>query len=326
MRRRDFIWIIGGFAAWPFAGRSQGPDKPIIGFLSSRSSGDSAAHVAAFRLGLSETGFTEGRNVTIAFRWAEGRYEQLPALAADLVRLGITVLVTGGGPPSALAAQEATSRIPIVFAAADDPVSLGLVASLNRPGANVTGISNLNMPLVTKGVALLKELLPTAAVVAYLTNPANPSAKLGSNEALAAAKSLGIELHILNATTAHDLDEAFAALTDLRAEGLLVAGEPFFYSQRERIVTLSARYAVAANYAWREYVTAGGLMSYGTSLTDSYHKGGIYAGRVLKGEKPADLPVMQPTKFELVINLRTARALGLNIPPTLLARADEVIE
>jgi putative tryptophan/tyrosine transport system substrate-binding protein len=312
--------------AWPLVARAQQPRLLTIGFLSSRSPAESAAAVEAFRGGLGEAGFIEGRNLAITFRWAHGRYDQLPGLAADLVSGGIALLFAAGGPPSALAAKAATSTVPIVFAVADDPVRLGLVASLNRPGGNITGMSNLNMPLVAKGIELLKELLPTAVAIAYLRNPSNPSAELGSQEALAAASALGIRLHIIDAETEHDLDEAFATLVQLRADALLVAGEPFFYSQRHRIVALSAHHRVAANYAWREYVTAGGLMSYGTRLTESYWQAGLYSARVLKGEKPADLPVMQPTKFELVLNLKAAKALALQFPSGLLQRADEVIE
>jgi putative ABC transport system substrate-binding protein len=299
---------------------------PVIGFLSSRSPGESAGVVAAFREGLREIGFIEGQNLTIAFRWAEGRYDRLPALAAELTGLRVALLFAAGGPPSALAAKAATSTIPIVFSAASDPVRLGLVASLNRPGGNITGMSTLTTSLGAKGVELLKELVPKATVIAYLVNPSNPSSELEVKEAQAAAKALGIQLRVLKASTEDELDAAFAALVKLRADGLVIAGEPFFDSQRERIVGLAARHAVATSYAWRENVLAGGLMSYGNSLTESYRLAGIYAGRILKGEKPADLPVMQPTKFELVLNLKTAKALGLTIPQSLLVRTDEVIQ
>jgi putative ABC transport system substrate-binding protein len=299
---------------------------PLIGFISSRSPGESAGVVAAFQQGLREVGFIEGQNVVIAFRWAEGHYDRLPALAADLIGVRAAVLFAAGGPPSALAAKAATPTIPIVFSAVNDPVQLGLVASLNRPGGNVTGMSLFASELWEKVVQLLKELVPAATVIAYLVNPSNPSAEMYSKAGVAAARALGIQVHVLNASTEHDLEETFASLVKLGAGGLVVPNEPFFDSQRDRIVALSARYAVAAVYSIREYVVAGGLMSYGTSLADSYRRAGIYVGRILKGEKPADLPVMQPTKFELVINLKTARALGLEVPPTLLARADEVIE
>jgi ABC-type uncharacterized transport system substrate-binding protein len=260
----------------------------------------------------------------IAFRWAEGHYDRLPAL--DLVGIRVAVLFAAGGPPSALAAKAATATIPIVFSAVNDPVQLGLVASLNRPGGNVTGMSTFNAGLGAKSVELLKELVPAAAVIAYLVNPSNPSAEIYSKGAVTAASALGIQVHVLNASTEHDLDQAFASLAKLGAGGLVVMGEPFFDSQRDRIVALSARHSVAAIYTFREYVVAGGLMSYGTSLPDSYCQAGVYAGRVLKGEKPTDLPVMQPTKFHLALNLKTAKALGLDVPATLLARADEVIE
>ena len=325
MKRRKFIAGLGAMA-WPLAARAQQPAMPVIGFLSSRSPNESAGVIAAFRQGLGDAGFIEGQNVTIAFRWAEGRYDRLPALAAELVGLRVAVLFAAGGTPSALAAKATTSTIPIVFSAAGDPVSLGLVASLARPGGNVTGMSTLTLPLGAKGVELLKELVPKAAAMAYLVNPSNPSGEFGLREARVAADALGIQLRVLNASVADELDAAFVTLIELRVDGLIVAGEPFFDSQREKIVALAARHAVVASYAWRENVLAGGLMSYGNSQTGMYRQAAIYAGRVLTGEKPADLPVMQPTKFELVLNLKTAKALGITVPASLLARADEVIE
>jgi putative ABC transport system substrate-binding protein len=306
--------------------RAQQQATSTIGFVSSRAPGESAGVVAAFRQGLGGAGYVEGQNLAIAFRWAEGRYDRLPALVAELVNLRVAVLFAAGGPPSALAAKEATSTIPVVFSAVSDPVRLGLVPSLNRPGGNVTGMSLLNSELVAKSAQLLKEAVPAAPVIAFLVNPSGPSAEIFATEAPATARALGIQIPVLNASTEHDLDEVFASLRKLGASGLVVPAEPFFDSQRERIVSLAVQHAVPMIASLREYVVAGGLMSYGPSLPDSYRRAGIYVGRVLKGEKPADLPVMQPTKFDLVINLKTAKALGLDIPPTLLALADEVIE
>lgn len=326
MKRREFISLLGGAFGWPLAVRAQ-QTATVIGFLSSRSPGESADVVASFREGLREQGFVEGRNLTIAFRWAEGHYDRLPALAAELVGLRVALLLAAGGPPSALAAKAASSTIPIVFSAASDPVRLGLVASFNRPGANITGMSTLTTALGAKGVALLKELVPKASVIAYLVNPSNPSGELELKEARATADALGIRLRVVNASTVGELDAAFAALAKPpRPDALIVAGEPFFDSQREKIVALAARSAIPTSYAWRENVVAGGLMSYGNSLTESYRQAGIYSGRILKGEKPADLPVMQPAKFELVLNVKTAKALGLSIPQSLLVRANEVIQ
>jgi putative tryptophan/tyrosine transport system substrate-binding protein len=326
MKRREFVSLLGGAAvAWPLAARAQQPAMSMIGFVSSRAPGESAGVVAAFRRGLSEAGFVEGQNLAIAFRWAEGHYDRLPALAAELVNLRVAVLFAAGGPPSALAAKEATSTIPVVFSAVSDPVRLGLVPSLNRPGGHVTGMSFLNSELVAKSAQLLKEAVPAAAVIAFLVNPSGPSAEIYAKEAPAAARALGIQIPVLNASTEHDLDAAFASLGKLDA-GVVVPAEPFFDSQRVRIVSLAAHHAVPMIASLREYVVAGGLMSYGPSLPDSYRRAGIYVGRVLKGDKPADLPVVQPTKYELIINLTTAKALGLTIPETLLAAADEVIQ
>jgi putative ABC transport system substrate-binding protein len=326
MRRREFIMLLGGAAAWPHAASAQQQAMSMIGFVSSRAPGESAGVVEAFRRGLGETGFVEGQNLAVAFRWAEGHYDRLPALAAELVNLRVAVLFAAGGPPSALAAKEATSTIPVVFSAVSDPVRLGLVPSLNRPGGNVTGMSFLNSELIAKSAQLLKEALPAATVIAFLVNPSGPSAEIYANEAPAASRALGIRIPVLNASTEQDLDEAFASLAKLGAGGLVVPAEPFFDSQRERVVSLAALRAVPMISNLREYVVAGGLMSYGPSLPDLYRRAGIYVGRVLKGEKPADLPVMQPTKLDLVINLKTAKALGLTVPPALLAVADELIE
>jgi putative tryptophan/tyrosine transport system substrate-binding protein len=327
LRRRQFLMLLGGAAAaWPLAARAQQPSMPVIGFLSSRSPGESAGVVAAFREGLRDAGFVEGRNLAIAFRWADGRYDSLPALAAELVDLRVALIFAAGGPPTAFAVKAATSTIPIVFSAVSDPVEIGLVPSLNQPGGNITGMAVFNATLAGKRVELTKELIPTAAVIGYLLNPVDQMSAVESRDALAAARALGIDLKILNASSEEDVETAFAAMANLRADALVVAGEPFFDSKRERIVALAARNGVASVYAWREYVLAGGLISYGTDLPESYREAAIYAGRILKGEKPTSLPVKQPTKFRLAVNLKTAKALGLTVPPTLLARADEVIE
>jgi putative ABC transport system substrate-binding protein len=301
---------------------------PTVGFLSSRSPGESASVVAAFRKGLAETGFAEGRNVAVAFRWAEGNYERLAALAAELVELKVTVVFAAGGPPSALAAKAATavSMTPVVFSAASDPVRIGLVASFNKPGGNVTGMSTLTTDMAGKVVEILKEMRPDTKAVAYLFNPSNPSGPLATKEVEEASAALGIHIHPVGAATLTEVEGAFDKLAKLGIDTLAVMGEPFFDSQRERIVALSAQHRIAGCYPWREYVQSGGLVSYGTSLTDSYRQAAIYVGRILKGESPSDLPVMQPTKFEMAINLRTARQLGIVVPPTLIARADEVLE
>jgi putative ABC transport system substrate-binding protein len=270
-------------------------------------------------------GFVEGENVIIAFRWAEGHYDRLPTLASDLVDLHVAALFAAGGTPSAFAAKAATSTIPIVFVASD-PVRLGLVTSLNQPGGNVTGISNLVTEVGGKSLGLLKQMLPSAEIIAYLTNPSNPSAKTFLSGARAAANALAIQLHELSANTASDVDEAFTTLAKLRIAALGIMGDGFFDGLRDRLVELSARHRIAGCYPWREYVLAGGLMSYGTNLADSYRQGGIYAGRVLRGESPSSLPVMEPTKFEFVLNLKTAKTLGLTVPPGILSIADEVIE
>jgi putative ABC transport system substrate-binding protein len=326
MKRREFMVLLGSAAAsWPLPARAQQP-MPLIGFLSSRSPDESAGVVAAFRQGLRETGFVEAQNLTIAFRWAEGHYDRLPALAAELVGLPVAVLYSAGGPPAALAAKAATSIIPIVFSAANDPVVLGLVASLNRPGGNITGMSLFAADLWAKNVELLKELVPAAKVMAYLVNPSSPSVATYMKGAAEAASALGIDIHLLKASTEREINEAFASLARLRAAGLVVPNEPYLDSQRERITALAARYAIPALYNLREYVVAGGLASYGPSLPDSYRRAAMYAGRILRGEKPADLPVQVPTKFEFVLNLKAAKGLGITIAPTLLARADEVIE
>jgi putative ABC transport system substrate-binding protein len=326
MRRRAFITGLGVAATWPLAVRAQQAAVPVVGYLSSRSPGESAAVAAAFRKGLGEAGFTVGQNVAIEYRWADGHYDRLPALAAELVNLKVAAILAAGGPPSALAAKRATSTIPVVFSAADDPVGLGLVASLSRPGGNVTGMSLFNSDLGAKRLALLHELVPSAGFVAYLTNPANPSVKLEVKAVQEAAKTFGLDLLIIDASTDQEIERAFARLTEQHIGAVIVAGEPFFDSRRAAIVELAAKNAIPASYSWRENVALGGLLSYGTTISESYRNSGIYCGRILRGEKPADLPVMQPTKFEMAINLKTARTLGLNVPPTLLTAADEVIE
>jgi putative ABC transport system substrate-binding protein len=326
MKRREFMGLLGGAAlTWPLPARAQQP-MPLMGFISTRSRDESAGVFAAFQQGLRETGFVEGENLAISFRWAEGRYDRLPALAAELVALRVAVLYAAGGSPAALAAKTATSAIPIVFSAVNDPVGLGLVASLSRPDGNVTGMSLFASDLWAKNVELLKELVPTASVMAYLVNPSSPNVEPYLRGAAQAATALRIDIHVLKASTEHELDEAFESLPALRADGLIVPNEPYFDFHRDKIASLAARYAIPALYNLREYVAAGGLASYGPSLPDSYRRAAVYAGRILKGEKPADLPVQVPTKFEFVLNLKAARTIGTTIPPTLLARADEVIE
>ena len=325
MRRRDFIkGIAGSVAAWPFVARAQQPALPVIGFLNSRSPGESAHLVAAFRQGLSETGYVEGNNVHIAFRWAEGRFDRLPALAAELVDRGLAVIVANG--PAALAAKRTTSTIPIVFLFGGDPIDAGLVTSLNRPSENTTGVSWFSTELGAKRLALLHELLPNAAVFALLVNQRDSGAARQSADVQAGARTLGRQLHILNASAEKEIDSAFAALVQQRTDALVVAGDPFFTSRREQLLGLAARHAIPAIYSTREFVADGGLMSYGNSNPDAYRRAANYAGRILNGVKPAELPIERQTKFEFVINLKAAKALGLTFPPGLLAIADEVIE
>jgi putative ABC transport system substrate-binding protein len=310
----------------PVLAHAQQPARPVIGFLSSRSPTESEAVMAAFRQGLAEAGHIVGQNVMIEYRWAKGDYQRLPELVAELIRLRVAVILAAGGPPSAIAAKKATATIPIVFSAAGDPVRIGLVDSLSRPGANVTGMGLFNSTLGGKRLELLHQLVPASKIVALLTNPDNPSAELELREVRAAAKSLNLGLHEVTASTDKELSSAFDELSRLRTGAVIVSGEPFFDSRRALIIELAAKHAIPASYSWRENVVLGGLLSYGTSITDSYRNAGIYCSRILKGEKPADLPVVQPTKFELTINLKTAKSLGLAVPPTLLTGADEVIE
>jgi len=327
MRRRDFIAGLGGAAAWPLALHAQQSALPVVGFLSSGWAGLTVA-LAPFNQGLREAGFVEGQNVVLEYRWAEGRFDRLAALAEDLVNRHVAVIHANGGMLPAVAARAATATIPIVFQGGGiDPVSSRLVASLNRPGGNVTGAMNLTSgPLDAKGVQFLRELVPNAASLGILVNPLNLSNEAGSTEARAAAHALGWDVDVLNASTEGELESRFAALAQRRIGALLVTADPFFTSYRERIVALAARHAIPASYTFRDFVVAGGLMSYGTDLREANRLAGNYVGRILKGEKPADLPVQQSTRVELIINLKTAKALGLTFPLTLLGRADEVIE
>jgi putative tryptophan/tyrosine transport system substrate-binding protein len=318
--------VLGGAAAWPIAAQAQQPAMPVIGFLSSRSPAESAHLVAAFRLGLQEAGFVEGRNVHIEYRWAEGSYDRLREMAQELVQRPVAVIATAGGTPSAVAAKAATSSVPIIFLTGGDPVRLGLVESLSRPGGNATGIGQFATILATKRVDLLRELLPTASSVMHLFNPKNRNAEIEVAEVQQAAQALRWTLHFASASTDLEIEGAFETIARTVADALLVMTDPFFDSRRERLVTLTMRQAIPAIYGQREYAHAGGLMSYGTNFADTYRQAGAYAARVLGGAKPADLPVAQPIKFELVINLRTAKALGLSIPLALQAQADEVIE
>jgi putative ABC transport system substrate-binding protein len=326
MKRREFITLLGGALAWPVAARAQQAAIPVVGFLNSASPRTTTEAVAAFRQGLAETGTIEGQSASIEFRWAEGQYDRLPALAADLVRRKVAVIATTSGIPPALAAKAATTTIPIVFTVGVNPVEVGLVASLNRPGGNLTGVSILNVELVPKRLEMLHELVPAATRIALLVNPANPNAETVSRDLQAAARTLGLQLHVLRASTDGELDMVFATWGQLRAGGLVVGPDTFFVSRTEQLTALALRHGVPAISLYREFAAAGGLMSYGPGGTDAVRLAGVYCGRILKGEKPADLPVQQSTKAELTINLKTAKALGLTVPPILLARADEVIE
>jgi putative ABC transport system substrate-binding protein len=327
MRRREFIEILGGAAiVWPLAVRAQQPTIPVVGFLGSGSPDTDVNRVRALRQGLSEAGYIEGRNVAIEYRWAEGQYDRIPALAADLVRRQVDVIAALGGTPSAQAAKAVTTSIPIVFQIGVDPVEFGLVTSLNRPGGNLTGVTILSVELGAKLFELLHQLLPTASVVALLVNPTSPFAETLSRDAQAAARTLGLQLHVLHASTERDFDTVFANLVQLGARALVIGTDVLFTNNSDKLAALALRHAVPAIYSVREFALAGGLIGYGPSVVESWRLMGIYTGRILKGEKPAEMPVQQVTKVELIINLKTAKALGIEIPPTLLARADEVIE
>jgi putative ABC transport system substrate-binding protein len=328
MHRRDFIKVVAGLAVtWPLATRAQQPTLPVVGFVNVASAkGGYAPLLSAFLKGLSEAGYVDGRNVSIEYRWAEGQTDRLPAMVADLIHHRVAV-IAATTTEAALAAKAATATIPIVFTTSGDPIKLGLVANLNRPGGNVTGATSLLVAVLSKRLELLHELVPTASIMAALVNPANPNmAETNTKELQAAARTLGLELHILNASTERDFDGVFAKLMQLRAGGLVIAPDPFFNGRSEQLAALAVRHAVPAIWVNREFVVAGGLVSYGGGSVDMYRLAGNYTGRVLRGDKPADLPVQQATKVELYINLKTAKALGLTVPPSLIALANEVIE
>ena len=328
MHRREFISLLGGTVALlPGVTRAQPAAMPVIGFLGSETSVLWTDRVAAFRQGLRETGYVEGQNVSIEYRWAEGHNERLPALAVDLVQRRVTVLVALGGTASVLAAKAATTSIPVVFRMATDPVETGVVASLNRPGGNITGVTTMGVELGSKQLELLHELAPAASVIALLINPTNPTiARIQSRDMPAAARKLGLELHVLNASAERDFDSVFASMKELRVGGLVIGADTFLNTRSDQLAALAARLAIPSISPYREFARAGGLMSYGASIAGASRQVGIYTGRILKGEKPADLPIELPTVFELVINVKAAKALGLSVAPTLLSRADEVIE
>jgi putative ABC transport system substrate-binding protein len=326
MKRREFITLVGGAAAaWPLAARAQQSAMPVVGWLNSRASGDDPQLLAAFRRGLKEAGYVEGQNVAIEYRFAENQYDRLPALAADLVRRQVAVIAANG--IAAQTAKAASATIPIVFVAGFDPVEVGMVANLNQPGGNITGVSILDVELGPKRLELLHELIPTASIIAALVNPSDPArAETESRDLQAAARALGLQLHVLHASTERDLDTVFASVGQLRAGGLAIGGDPFFNTRSAQLGALTLRHAVPTIYQFQEFTAAGGLMSYGGSLSDSYRWVGVYAGRILKGERPGDLPVQQTAKVELILNLKTAKTLGITVPLGLLARADEVVE
>ena len=325
VRRRQFIMLLGGAAAWPLAARAQQSAMPVIGFLTALGLAQSSQPIAMFRRGLNETGYVEGQNITIEYRFADGQYDRLPALADELVRRPAT-LIAAASPPAALAAKTATTIIPIVFVVGFDPVAAGLVASFNRPGGNATGMTLITGQLGQKRLEILRELAPKAKVVAMLANPFSPDAVPEIRDVQATAQVNGLELRMLTASTPSEIEAAFASLAKQRPDALIVGSDPFFVSRREELVAAIARLRIAAIYPFREFTDVGGLISYGSNIASAYRPAGIYAGRILKGAKPADLPVMQPTTFELVINLKTAQTLGFDIPPILHARSDEVIE
>jgi putative ABC transport system substrate-binding protein len=326
MRRREFIALVGSTAAaWALPARAEQSAVPVIGFLNSASPQPWVTYVAGFRAGLKETGYVDGQNVTIEFRWAEGHYE-LPEMAADLVRRKVAVLVATGGTPSVVAAKAATTTIPIVFTTGSDPARAGFVSSLNRPGGNMTGVNLFVTAMESKRLGLLRALIPGVQLIAVLLNPNRQDHAYHLREVKESAAAIGQQIHLLSASNESEIDSAFATATQLRAGAMLVGSDPFFNSQRDKIVALAARHAIPAIYEQREHALAGGLMSYGTNISDGYRQAGVYAGRILKGEKPADLPVVQSTKFEFVINLKTAKALGIEVPPNLSAEADEIIE
>jgi putative ABC transport system substrate-binding protein len=327
MKRREFISLLGGAAAaWPFAASAQPTGMPVVGFLHSGAPGPYAGRMAAFRQGLNDTGLLEGKSVNIEYRWAEGHYERLPEMALDLVRREVAVIVAGGGIASAPIAKAATAKIPIVFVTGADPVATGLVTSLARPEGNVTGVSFLTQALGAKRLGLLNVLAPNAAIVALLVNPTNPGAESAKKEVFAAAQTSGRQIHVIEARTSHEIDAAFEDLPRKQVSGLLVASDPLFTSRNVQIAILGTRAAIPAVYPSREYAEAGGIMSYGADVREEYHKAGVYAGRIIRGAKPGELPVLQPTKFELIVNLRAAKSLGFKVADSFLLLADEVIE
>jgi ABC-type uncharacterized transport system substrate-binding protein len=326
VRRREVITLIGGTVAWPLAVRAQQPAAPVIGFLNSASAQPFENFVAGFRTGLKQIGYVDGQNVTIEFRWADGHYDRLPAMAADLIRRKVAVLVATGGEPSVLAAKAATTTIPIVFTSGIDPIHAGFVSSLSRPGGNMTGVNMFTSQIESKRLGLLRALIPGVQLIGVVLNPNRSNYARQKSDVEEAAQAIGLQIHLLSATNEGEIDAAFASGLQLHIGAMLVGADPFFNSQRDKIVALAARHSIPAIYEQREAALAGGLMSYGTNLSEGYRQAGIYAARILKGEKPGDLPVVQSTKFEFVINLKTAKALGIEVPPNLSAEADEIIE